>query len=78
MRKQLDQSTDSFVRRHLSQLKILARLVEHEIEGSKQGPSITLDRDLAESLLDLLEIFVDAARGGLCNRPSSMRGHARN
>ena len=58
MKKQ-DQSTDSFVSRRLSQLKILSRLMEHELAGSKPGPSLTMDRAIAEDLLDLLEVFVE-------------------
>jgi hypothetical protein len=58
MKKQ-DQSTDTFVSRRLSQLKILSRLMEHELAGSKPGPSLTMDRAIAEDLLDLLEVFVE-------------------
>ena len=58
MKKQLDQSMDAFVVRHLSQLKILVRLIEHEMVSAK-GQSLNLDRELAENLLDLLEIFID-------------------
>ena len=58
MKKQ-DQSTDSFVNRRLSQIKILSRLMEHELAGSKPGPSLTMDRAIAEDLLDLLEVFVE-------------------
>ena len=59
MRKQVDQSTESFVHRHLSQLKVLTRLWEHELEGAKQGGAVTIDRELADNLMDLLEIFVE-------------------
>ncbi len=62
MKKQ-DQSTDTFVVRRLSQLKILSRLMEHEIAGSKPGPSFTMDRAIAESLLDLLEVFCEDVEG---------------
>ena len=48
-----------FVNRHLSQLKVLARLIEHELEGAKGGREVTMDREVVESALDTLEIFVD-------------------
>jgi len=48
-----------FVSRHLSQLKILARMLEHELEGAKGGREVTIDREVVESVLDTLEIFVD-------------------
>ncbi|MBK8976724.1 MAG: hypothetical protein IPM29_12465 [Planctomycetes bacterium] len=53
---------DAFVRRHLSQLKILTRLVEHELDTSK-GQEVTIDRELVESMLDTLEIFVEDLGG---------------
>ena len=59
MKKQLDASVDSYVVRHLSQLKILVRLVEHELSSTKPGTNPTMDRDMVENLLDLLEIFVE-------------------
>ena len=59
MKKQLEQGTESFVQRHLSQLKITARLLEHEVNASKQGPTMSIDRDLIENLLDVVEIFID-------------------
>ena len=66
MKNQLEQSPDTFVHRHLSQLKILTRLLEHEL-GTAKGSTITMDRELAENLLDLLDIFIDdveAKQGG--------------
>ena len=48
-----------FVGRHLSQVKILSRLLEHELEAAKGGRELTLDRDLVENVLDTLEIFTD-------------------
>lgn len=59
MRKQVEQGTESFLQRHLSQLKIVARLLEHEVNATKQGASMTIDRDLVENLLDTVEIFID-------------------
>jgi len=48
-----------FVGRHLSQLKILARLMEHELEAAKGAREVTMDRHLIENVLDTLEIFTD-------------------
>jgi len=59
MRSQLDQSFDSFVSRRLSQLKVLSRLIEHELMAGKPGQALTLDRELGENLLDLLEVFIE-------------------
>ena len=59
MRRQAEQGSDSFVQRHLSQLKVMARLMEYELAAAKQGPSLSLDRDLVENWLDVVEIFVD-------------------
>jgi hypothetical protein len=52
-------NVSKFVGRHLSQLKILARLLEHELEAGKGAREITLDRHLIENVLDTLEIFTD-------------------
>jgi hypothetical protein len=60
-----------FVHRHLSQLKVLARLLEHELDASKGSAEVSLDRELFESLLDTVEIFVEdverdaGVRGGV-------------
>ena len=48
-----------FVSRHLSQLKILSRLLEHELEAAKGAREVTMDRHLIENVLDTLEIFTD-------------------
>ena len=66
MEKQVDGNIGSFVHRRLSQLKVLSRLMEHEI-GAGKGQEVMLDRGLADNLLDILEIFIDdfeIARGG--------------
>ena len=66
MEKQVDNNIGSFVHRRMSQVKVIARLMEHEISANK-GQEVVLDRGLAESLLDTLEIFIDdfeIARGG--------------
>lgn len=48
-----------FVGRHLAQLKLLTRVLEHELDGAKGAREIQLDRHLMENMLDTLEIFVD-------------------
>ncbi|GAB4148412.1 MAG: hypothetical protein Fur0037_16710 [Planctomycetota bacterium] len=56
-----------YVSRHLSQLKILSRLLEHELDSAKGGREVTIDRELVESFLDTLEIFIedcDTSTGG--------------
>lgn len=58
-----ESSNPTFLRRHLSQLKVLTRLLEHEIDSAK-GAEISLDRELVESMLDTLEIFVEDVDGG--------------
>ena len=66
MEKQVDGNIGSFVHRRMSQLKILSRLMEHEIAASK-GQDVVFDRGLTENLLDTIEIFIDdfeIARGG--------------
>ena len=53
----MDKNSDSFTRRHLSQLKILSRLWEHELELAK-GDEVVIEKSLLESSLDLIDIFV--------------------
>ena len=48
-----------YLGRRLSQVKILTRLLEHELETAKGGGEVTMDRDLVENVLDTLEIFTD-------------------
>ena len=48
-----------FVARHLSQIKLVSRLLEHELEAAKGAREITIDRELIENTLDTLEIFTD-------------------
>ena len=48
-----------YVGRHLSQVKILSRLLEHELEAAKGAREVTIDRHLLENVLDTLEIFTD-------------------
>lgn len=52
-----------FVGRHLSQIKVLSRVLEHELEGAKGNREVSIDRHLLESVLDMLEIFTDDCEG---------------
>jgi hypothetical protein len=66
MEKQADGNIGTFVHRRMSQLRILSRLLEHELSANK-GQDLTIDRGLAENMLDTLEIYIDdfdIARGG--------------
>ena len=54
----MDRNQDQYTRRHLSQLKILVRLLEHELELAK-GEEVILDKSLMENTLDCLEIFIE-------------------
>jgi hypothetical protein len=59
MENKSDINVGKFVGRHLSQIKILSRVLEHELEGAKGNREVTIDRHLVESVLDMLEIFTD-------------------
>ena len=59
MESKSEVNVGKFVGRHLSQLKILTRLLDHELEAAKGAREVTLDRDLLENVLDTLEIFTD-------------------
>ena len=74
MEKQVDGNIASFVHRRMSQIKVLSRLLEHEISSAK-GQDMTLDRGLVENVLDTLEIFIDdfeIARGGKAREKRSV------
>lgn len=59
MESKSEVNVGKFVGRHLSQLKILTRLLDHELEAAKGAREVTLDRELVENVLDTLEIFTD-------------------
>jgi hypothetical protein len=59
MENKTEVNVGKFVGRHLSQIRILARLLEHELEAAKGAREVTIDRTLVENVLDTLEIFVD-------------------
>ena len=56
-----------YVGRHLSQLKLMTRLMEHEVDSAKGGREVAIDRHLVENMIDTLEIFIEdceVASGG--------------
>ncbi|MCK5941829.1 MAG: hypothetical protein KAI24_07685 [Planctomycetes bacterium] len=63
MESKSEVNVGKFVGRHLSQLKILTRLLDHELEAAKGARELTLDRDLIENVIDTLEIFTDDCEG---------------
>ncbi|MBL8748870.1 MAG: hypothetical protein JNK78_06905 [Planctomycetes bacterium] len=48
-----------FIGRRISQLRIMTRLMEHELEAAKGAREVSMERQLVESMLDTLEVFVD-------------------
>jgi len=77
MDKQTDAVIGKYVHRHVSQLKILARLFEHELDAAK-GDDVTMDRELVESVLDTLEIFIEdvESQGGAEKRAARKNSQA--
>ena len=63
MESKSEVNVGKFVGRHLSQLKILTRLLDHELDASKGAREVTLDRGLIENVIDTLEIFTDDCEG---------------
>ena len=62
----MDKSTDGvgkYVHRRMSQLKILSRLLEHELDAAKGAKDISLERGLVEDTLDTLDIFIEDVEG---------------
>jgi hypothetical protein len=68
------ESEGQFVRRHLSQLRILSRLLEHELELAK-GEDVVLDKTLVESALDTIDIFIEDCDDGVA--PAARIGASR-
>lgn len=48
----------SQMHRRLSQIKVTARLLEHELDLAKDK-DVSLDRALADSVLETLQIFIE-------------------
>ena len=59
MEAKTEVNVGKYVARHLSQIKVVSRLLEHELEAAKGARELTIDRELIENTLDILEIFTD-------------------
>lgn len=55
--------SDTFVQRRVSQLKLVARLVEHQL-GEGETADVTFDREIVESMLDTMEILIEELDSG--------------
>lgn len=63
-----------YVSRRLSQVKVLSRLLETELETAKGSRELTMDRNVVEQVLDVLEIFIedcDTVTGGQAARKAA-------
>lgn len=63
-----------YVSRRLSQVKVLSRLLESELETAKGSRELTMDRNVVEQVLDVLEIFIedcDTVTGGQAARKAA-------
>ncbi len=63
MEAKSESNVGKFVTRHLAQVKLLARLMEHELDAAKGGREVVLDRHLVENMVDSLEIFIEDCEG---------------
>jgi hypothetical protein len=54
-----ESNVGKYVGRHLSQLKLMTRLMEHEVDAAKGGREVAVDRHLMENMIDTLEIFIE-------------------
>ena len=72
MEKQAEAGAGTVAHRRLSQIKVIARLIEFELESAK-GKEVTLDRDMLGNVLDTLEIYVEDFEKG---RPKGRRAES--
>jgi hypothetical protein len=63
MENKPEANVGKFVSRHLSQIKLLSRVLEHELDVAKGAREVTIDRHMIENVLDTLEIFVEDCEG---------------
>jgi len=67
MEKAVETGTSSAVagnvERRLAQLKVLARVMAHEIELAAGEKTVSLEDDLARSILTTLELFIEDVEG---------------
>ena len=63
-----------FVSRRLSQVKLLSRVLENELDAAKGGREVTVDRHLLENVLDTIEIFVEDCEGATGSQRGERKG----
>ncbi len=49
----------SQMHRRLAQLRVTARLLEHELDLAKDGKAVELDRTLADAVLETLHLYIE-------------------
>lgn len=59
MDKQIETNISTFAHRRLSHVKVVARLLEHELAAGKGSKDVTIERELLENVLDTLEMYVE-------------------
>lgn len=77
MENKPETNVGKYVHRHLSQLKIITRLMEHELDAAKGGRDVNLERQMIESVLDTLEIFIEDCEGVTGGRGERSKGEAK-
>lgn len=59
MDKQTETNIGTSAHRRLSHIKVVTRLLEHELGAGKGSKDVTMERDLLENVLDTLEMYVE-------------------
>jgi hypothetical protein len=79
MESKSDSSVGKYLSRHLSQLKLMTRLLEHEVDSAKGGRDVAMDRHLVENMLDTLDIFIEDCEsvGGVGRSERKLAGDAK-
>lgn len=76
MDKQIESNISTFAHRRLSHVKLVARLLEHELASGKGTKDVTIERDLVENLLDTLEMFIEDLDEAHSGKLGGTRGQA--
>ena len=76
MDKQIESNISTFAHRRLSHVKIVARLLEHELAAGKGSKDVTIERDLLENVLDSLEMYVEDLDEAHTGKAPGARGQA--
>jgi len=69
-----NENIGKFISRRLSQVKLLSRVLENELDNAKGGREVTVDRLLLENMLDSLEIFTEDCEGAAGTQRGERRG----